>query len=247
MIPKIIIDPGHYENYNRSNVVPSYYEGTRMWKLAQYLIAALKSYGIPVSCTKKTINDYPKGVKNGVVYDAVEKRGAMAEGHDLMISLHSNAVKTESVDRAVIIYPASGAEKKLATKLGETVKSVMGVSSYQLYTRKIDAGELKGQDYYGVIRASVAVGTPCIIIEHGFHTNKAVANWLMSNANLQKLAEAEAKAIADYYGVKKPTATTSDTIYRVQVGAYNFRAGAESLLANLKKAGFNGMIVESKK
>ena len=41
--------------------------------------------------------------------------------------------------------------------------------------------------------------------------------------------------------------TTSGTIFRVQVGAYSQKSNAESMLAKLKKAGFNGMIVEAKK
>ena len=41
--------------------------------------------------------------------------------------------------------------------------------------------------------------------------------------------------------------TTPGTIFRVQVGAYSQKSNAESMLAKLKKAGFNGMIVEAKK
>lgn len=41
--------------------------------------------------------------------------------------------------------------------------------------------------------------------------------------------------------------TTSGTIFRVQVGAYSQKSNAESMLAKLKKAGFNGMIAEAKK
>lgn len=46
---------------------------------------------------------------------------------------------------------------------------------------------------------------------------------------------------------KTNTTTTSGTIFRVQVGAYSQKSNAESMLAKLKKAGFNGMIVEAKK
>lgn len=46
---------------------------------------------------------------------------------------------------------------------------------------------------------------------------------------------------------KTSTTTTSGTIFRVQVGAYSQKSNAESMLAKLKKAGFNGMIVEAKK
>lgn len=39
----------------------------------------------------------------------------------------------------------------------------------------------------------------------------------------------------------------SDILYRVQVGAYSVKANAEAMLAKLKKAGFEGFIVEGKK
>ena len=38
--------------------------------------------------------------------------------------------------------------------------------------------------------------------------------------------------------------TTSDAIYRVQVGAYQYRANAETMLASLKAKGYNGFIVQ---
>ena len=245
---KILIDAGHYSGYNVSPVHKQYKEGDRMWKLSQYLIAELKAYGFTVGSTKASINAYPKDAKGN---DAVDKRGAMAKGYDLMLSLHSNACGTESVNRAVIIHPMSGKSKDIAAKLGECVKATMGVSSYQIAQRDYNTGAYyydgkarSGKDYYGVIRGAVAQGVQCLIIEHGFHTNTAVAKWLMSDANLQKLAKAEAKVLADHYGVKKP-ATATGVIYRVQVGAYSNKANAEAMLAKLKKAGFDGIITKA--
>ena len=244
---KILLDAGHYGGYNKSPVYKQYNEGDRMWKLSQYLTTALKEYGFTVGSTKSSIDNYPK--TNGK--DDVYKRGQMAKGYDLMISLHSNACGTESVDRAVVIHPMSGKSKDIATKLGECVKSTMGVSSYQLMQRGFEDGKYyydskahSGKDYYGVIRGAVAQNVQCIIIEHGFHTNTGVAKWLMSDTNLQKLAKAEAEVIANHYGAKKAT-TASGTYYRVQVGAFSKRSGAETLLAELKAAGFNGIITKA--
>ena len=156
-MPKIIIDAGHYGGYNQSPVYTQYKEGDQMWKLSQYLTTALKEYGFTVGSTKASVNDYPKS--NGK--DDVYKRGQMAKGYDLMLSLHSNACGTESVNRAVIIHPMSGESKGLAAKLGECVKSTMGVSSYQLAQRDYNTGTFyydgkarSGKDYYGVIRGA---------------------------------------------------------------------------------------------
>jgi N-acetylmuramoyl-L-alanine amidase len=210
-----MVDPGHYAGFNKSNVVPAYCEGDRMWVLAQYLMEELKSYGFTVGCTKPSINSYPKN--NGTDY--VYGRGYKAKGYDLFISLHSNACNTESVDRVVVIFPMSAAGRDLAVKLGTSAKTVMGVSSYQMMQRDYNTGAYyydqkarAGKDYYGVIRGAMDAGAKTgIIIEHGFHTNKKCATWLMSDANLKALAKAEAKVIADYYGAKKTTSTTQTT------------------------------------
>lgn len=207
MAIKIMVDPGHYAGYNKSNVVPAYCEGDRMWILSQYFIEELKAYGFEVGCTKSSINNYPKNNGSDYAYG----RGYMAKGYDIFISLHSNACGTESVDRAVVIFPMSAAGRDLAAKLGASVKNIMGISSYQMLQRDYNTGAYyydqkarAGKDYYGVIRGAVAAGAKTgIIIEHGFHTNKKCATWLMNDANLRKLAAEEAKVLADYYGLKK--------------------------------------------
>lgn len=227
---KILLDAGHYSKYNRSPVVPTYYEGDRVWKLSQYLAEALKSYGFTVGSTKGNIDNYPKTSSGG---DDVYKRGQMARGYDLMLSLHSNACDTESVDRAVVIHPVSDTGKPIASKLGRVVQTAMGLSSYQVYERANSAGK----DYYGVIRGAASVGVPCIIIEHGFHTNKKCATWLMSDTNLKALAETEAATIAEHYGMGK-------SLYRVQVGAFGKKENADNMLKRLKAAGFDGFIVK---
>ena len=45
MAIKICLDAGHYGKYNRSPVVPSYYESEMVWKLHNLLKTELESYG----------------------------------------------------------------------------------------------------------------------------------------------------------------------------------------------------------
>ena len=68
------------------------------------------------------------------------------------------------------------------------------------------------------------------------------------------IGEAIAKGLCKYLGVKyvpakqetpKPAdPAQSDTLYRVQVGAFAVRANAEKMLQRLKDAGFDGFIRE---
>ena len=230
---KILLDAGHYTNYNQSNVYKNYYEGNAMWILQGFLKKELEAYGFTVGVTR-TSRDKDL---------AVTARGQMAKGYDLFVSLHSNACDTESVDRVVIIKGYDQPDT-LSAKLGQELTKVIGVKqAYQIMVRKNDAGK----DYYGVLRGADSVGVKDrILIEHGFHTNTATAKWLCNEANLKKIAQTEAKVIADYYGYKKTTttatSTTKKTYYRVICGSYTERANAEAMQNKLKKAGFDSFL-----
>lgn len=205
---KVCLDAGHYGKYNRSPGVPEYYESERMWKLTQLQAAALKKRGITVIQTRT----------NQATDLALTSRGRKAQGCDLFLSNHSNAVGSgmnESVDYPVSYVPLNGSADKIGKQLADCVSEVMGTKQKgRIATRKGSGGA----DYYGVIRGAVSVGVPCLILEHSFHTNTAATKWLLSDANLAKLAEKEAECIAAYLNANKSTqATHSAKNYRVRV------------------------------
>lgn len=227
-----MIDCGHYSGWNKYSVIgSSLSEGDVVWSIGQYLIPALKAYGFEVGSTKSSINDYPGAPGE----DTITARGRMAKGYDLFISLHTNACGTESVNRPVVIYPVSGSFKTLAAKIGAALQNLGGWQNYQIYSKYNSVGNA---DYYGVIRGAAEVNVPGLIIEHTFHTNKAAATFLSSDANRKKIAQTLADTIASYFGIDsvKPTATTS--FYRVrkswkdatsQIGAYTNLESAKAV------------------
>jgi N-acetylmuramoyl-L-alanine amidase len=252
MAVKIMVDPGHFEGWNR--MPNGYTEGNQMWKLSQKLIPKLKAYGFTVGCTKPSINSYPK-TSNGD--DNITQRGRMAAGYDIELSLHTNAANEKSINRTVVIYPINGKGKDLAAKLGEALQECMGLQKYQIYSQKNSAGTA---DYYGVIRGAAAVGVPCLIIEHTFHTNDAMAAWLKVDSNLDEVAQCVADTVAEYYGQKKqpeaePEKESTGQIYRVrkawtdaktQIGAWrNLEAAKDQADKNpgYKVYGENGKVV----
>lgn len=251
MAVKILIDPGHYTGVNQSPVVTNYYEGNRMWPLSQYLISALKAYGFEVGCTKSSMGAYPKDSSG---QDSVTSRGRMGKGYDFVLSLHSNAASDYSVERAVSIVfvdddcgEIDDVSYQLGYKIGMAVKNTMGLSSLQMLQKKA-SGDRDGDgkvndDYYGFLFGAHQVGVAAVLMEHGFHTHAATANWLLSDSNLKKLAEAEAAVLAEWFGLKKGTTDTTTPqestqatgFYRVrktwadaksQLGAYKNLAGA---------------------
>ena len=190
---KICLDAGHVgSKYNQSPVVKTYYESAMVWKLHLKLKAELETRGFEVITTRADI-DTDLGVY---------KRGTASKGCNVFISLHSNACSTESVDYPVVYraYDNLNDVDVLALQIAKKIGELMGTNQAgRTATRKNSAGG----EYYGVLRGARAVGTPFyMLIEHSFHTNTAATKWLSVDANLDKLAVAEAELLADYFGVK---------------------------------------------
>ena len=229
MAIKICLDAGHYGKTNQSPAVKSYYESEMTWKLTNLLKAELLAYGFEVMLTRAV------QTRDLAVYE----RGKLSEGCDLFLSIHSNAVGNyvnEKTDYPAVAVQLDGKGDRLGLLLAEIIQKTMGTKQPgKIFTRRGNNGE-----YYGVLRGAAEVGTMGLILEHSFHTCTAATNWLSSDANLKKMAVAEAKVIAEYYGVKK--STTAGKLYRVQVGAYSNKANADAMLKKLKAAGFDGII-----
>lgn len=229
---KICLDAGHYGKYNRSVAVPAYYESDMTWKLHLKLKAALEGYGIEVITTRANQNT-DRGLSN---------RGRAAAGCDLFLSIHSNAVGStvnEAVDYPLAIVPIDGSGDAIGAKLVKCIEETMGTSQKgDVWSKKSD----KGYDWYGVIRGATSVGVPGLILEHSFHTQTRAANWLLNDANLDKLAQAEAAVIAEHYGLSKFKVEVK-TMYKVSaVRTYDNEASARDVLSKLTAAGFTGTI-----
>lgn len=247
-VPIVCLDAGHYGKYNRSPVVPEYYESDMNWKLQSFLKDELEDYGIKVITTRADKN---KDL-------ALVARGKASEGSDLFISLHSNATGSESVKYVVSMYQVDDncgemdeQSKAFAAKIAKTVGETMGLP-YQTWNTKSSSdrdGNGYKDDYYGVLRGAHTVHTPGVIIEHGFHTNTATAKWLLQDGNLKKLAVAEAKTIAEWFDVEKeaqlPDIKFSITLQELYEGmkGKQVKAMQQLLMANgfaLPKYGADG-------
>lgn len=203
MSKKICLDAGHVgSKYNQSPVVKTYYESAMVWALHLKLKAQLDARGFQVVTTRASI-DTDLGVY---------ERGTASKGCDVFISLHSNACGTESVDYPVVYraYDNKNNVDTLALKLAKKVGELMGTTQAgRTATRKNSSGG----EYYGVLRGARAVGTPYyMLIEHSFHTNTKATKWLSEDANLDKLAVAEADILAEFFGMESSTETEKTAI-----------------------------------
>lgn len=132
---------------------------------------------------------------------------------DLFISLHCNASTGELNDGAngAEVYVSNYPEyynkfKPLGELVLNNITSRLDISSRGVLTR---TNEEKGcyedgtvKDFYYLISNSVDDGHPGMIIEHAFMDNNHDNEILKNENNLKILGEADADAIAEFYGLK---------------------------------------------
>lgn len=206
---RILIDPGHGWNYNQG-VDKSYFEGNQMMYFGFYLQRELKKYGVEAHITRMPEGkfasayeallwekDYAQKNKHGSINNQIyslEDRGSMAEGYDLLLSVHSNA--PFDIAASEIFDDVNSPNKELAEQMLDTITDTFKHSSRGVKYRY----NTDGTNWYGVLRNSKA--TNALLIEHGFHTSTSDVKKLLDFDFLQKLAKAEAETIANYYGIK---------------------------------------------
>lgn len=206
---RILLDPGHAWNGNPYPTQKGYYEGTQMWRLAQFLQPELEKRGFYVKNTRPNLRDF---------HDVAD-RGKMAKGFDLVVSLHSNAPGSANDTKTtgtVIFRTISTPEiKPLGDDMGNRISKLM--NHYYRGTKTWESASRKGEDRNSVLRNAIRVGCKAgLLVEHGFHTNSKDASFLTKDENLKKLAVAEAEAISSFYkgGFKLDYLDNTITLYR---------------------------------
>lgn len=188
---KILLDPGHgggsrhNRGFKQVEGLPYCNEGDCNYLYAHdYLKPALESYGFVVGMTKSSIGPDP----------SLRTRGAMGRGYDLLISCHSNAAS--GTVRGVEIWDSVNPKesiKSLTDKLCSAIAITLGIPNRGTKYRR----NSHGSNYYGILRYGLAKHN--FIIEHAFHDNLADAT--VYRKNLDKVAKAVARTLAEYYGM----------------------------------------------
>lgn len=207
--PRIMLDPGHGWNYNQG-VNPQYYEGNQMLYFSYYLREELENYGFKVGITRMPDGVYPnayqallaekdyanknryQSINNQIV--SLAERGRLAQDYDLLLSLHSNA--PFDIAASELFDSTANPNRNLAEKLIKTVSDTFGHTNRGVKYRYDD----KGDNWYGVLRNSKA--EHAMLLEHGFHTGRSDVEKLLDFNFLKKLAAAEARTLAEYYGLR---------------------------------------------
>lgn len=207
---RICLDAGHTAQKTNLGVCAGHNEAVKMWELHLLVKKELKKYeDVVVHTFRSTINDEVEAYVNYEVnppkkYTVNVGRGRKSEGDDLFVSLHDNGCDTESIDRAVVIPSIRCNPKKLTSALADKLQafwkqelnSKQKSQIYYCYDEKDSTWS-----YYGVLKGAEWVGTPAVIIECSFHSNKNYCKWIMTEGNPEKLAKVIVEAIAETYNL----------------------------------------------
>ena len=120
---------------------------------------------------------------------------------DFLISLHYNASESQELygsEAWISINPAYHNQGyQLGTAFLREFRE-MGLTLRGIKTRR----HSKGNDYYGIIRESVELGIPAIIVEHCHVDHKNDNIFCDSEEELKAFGKADARAVAKYFGLK---------------------------------------------
>ena len=202
---KICLDPGHYGDDYNPGVAAGYVESNFTWAYYFLLKERLEKLGVEVIVTRDAKNEYPKK-SNGK--EDLQARGKKAKGCDLFISIHSNAVDNKPQINSVFCHwsvrsGGEGIAKKIGNALTVLFRDEWGQCDAPTFYAQ-ESTKYPGFDYFGVLKGASSVDVPGVIIEHSFHTNVTYCEWAMVPGNLEKMADVEVKAIAEYYNLGEP-------------------------------------------
>ncbi|WP_018664631.1 N-acetylmuramoyl-L-alanine amidase [Heyndrickxia acidiproducens] len=226
----VVIDPGH-GGKDPGASANGLKEKDIVLKISKYAKAALENNyeGAKVYLTRSTD-----------VFVELSERANFANKKkaDLFVSNHVNAGGGTGFESYVYTSINGGSTEKMRSAVHYEVKKV--------YNGFKDRGKKKAN--LAVVRETAM---EAMLLEHLFIDTKKDANFLKSDANLKKVAAAEAKGIAKALGLKakskpvakpSPSSGGSNNLYKVQLGAFASKANAEKLVVELKKKGYKAYI-----
>ena len=200
----VILDPGHGGNDPGAlNNSMGLNEASVNYKIAIYAKEELEKYeGVKVYLTRYA--NCP----------SIYERGEFAKEYnaDLVVSLHINSGSSSARgaeiwvtqdDTQIEFYQKS---KQLGEKILDNL-SGLGLQNRGVSTRsgKADEWYQSGvvKDYYGIIRYPMNYGIRSILVEHCYISNNSDCQYINSDSKIRKIAQADAKGIAESYQLTK--------------------------------------------
>lgn len=208
----IVIDPGHGQKGGTDcgAIGNGLYERDVNLKIALYLKDELKKYD--------NVRVYMTREKQASPFYEMDGIGTYAASvnADLLISIHNNAGPSNAAGCMVCVPNDHYDKNCYAVGNGVAAKIVNNLAALGLkknvlnglYPRLTESGSKYPDgslsDYYSIIRQGKENHVPAIIVEHAYITNADDCKKFLSNeAGLKKLAQADAKGLAEYFNFER--------------------------------------------
>ncbi len=202
----IVIDPGHGGTGDRN--LGAQYNGISEKEINLQLANAVKAElekfdNVSVFLTRTT---------DTLV--SLEDRAVFAQNHgaDFVFSIHFNASNGHEFYGSEVWTSTFDSFYQNGYAVGQIVSlewSLLGLYQKGVKT-KIGSS---GQDYYGIIKHCVARNIPCVIFEHGYLDNDRDVSLIKSENFINRLAIADATAIAKFFKLKSSSTGTDYSGY----------------------------------
>lgn len=188
----IVIDPGH-GGENRGTIEDGHEEKLMDMTTALAMYEELSLYeGIEVHLTHT--EDVDMSLKERAEF-------ARSVDADFLFSIHYNASVSHELFGSEVWVSAFPPYNAYGYQFGYELLSDMRELGLLVRGVKTRLGD-KGQDYYGIIRESVARGIPAVIIEHCHVDQERDASYCDSDEKLRRFGKMDATAVARYFGLK---------------------------------------------
>ena len=188
----IVIDPGH-GGENRGTIDNNHEEKRMNMTTALAMYEELLQYdNVEVYLTHTEDVDM-----------SLKERAAFAESvdADFLFSIHYNASLNHELFGSEVWVSAFPPYNSYGYQFGYELLTDMREFGLLVRGVKTRLGD-KGLDYYGIIRESVALDIPAVIIEHCHVDEARDAAYCENDDQLRHFGEMDARAVARYFGLK---------------------------------------------
>ena len=234
MAIKIGLDCGHGLKTSGKQTPDGIKEWTLNDKVRDKVVALLKDYDVEIIHTDNNEGNTDESL-------ASRLQMYLNAGVKAFVSIHHNAFtgkwnEATGVEVFTDKNPTSE-DKRLANCIhGRIVK----------YTGLKDRG-IKAEDWYVINQDKI----PAVLVEGGFMDGTSDYKYITSEAGQAAYAKAVSEGLVEFLGLTKKATTSSGSsskdstvLYRVQVGAFSKLENSENMLAKVKKAGFEAIVVK---
>lgn len=201
--PVIVIDPGHGGENLGTQAGGIWDEKYMDMVTAQALYDELSLYdNVEVYLTRTGDTDV-----------SFQERAAFAKSvnADFLFSIHYNASEYHELFGSEVWVPLTAPFNNYGYQIGYELLS--GMQERGLFIRGIKTRQGDRGEYYAIIRETVALDIPAVIIEHCHVDEDRDRGYCDSEEDLIRFGKEDATAIAKYFGLKSSTLNVDYTNY----------------------------------